>query len=41
LPKLEKLGKQVFFLTNNSSKSRSQYKKKFDKFGYKARIEQV
>ena len=39
LPLLEKLGKKVFFLTNNSSKSRKQYTQKFNKFGYNPKIE--
>ena len=30
-------GKRIFFVTNNSSKSRAQYLKKFEKFGIEAR----
>jgi len=33
LDKLRKLGKKMFFVTNNSTKSRAGYKKKFDSLG--------
>ena len=33
LDKLRKLGKKMFFVTNNSTKSRAGYKKKFDGLG--------
>ncbi|CAL9733197.1 4-nitrophenylphosphatase [Monosporozyma servazzii] len=41
LNKLESLGKQVFFVTNNSTKSRATYKKKFASFGIDVKIEQI
>lgn len=31
-------GKQLVFVTNNSTKSRADYKKKFDKFGIEAKV---
>lgn len=37
----EKLGKQVIFVTNNSTKSRKAYTKKFEKFGLKVKKEQI
>lgn len=33
---IEVLGKRVFFVTNNSTKSRSSFLKKFEGFGIKA-----
>ena len=42
LRKLEKAGKSVWFVTNNSSKSRNDYIKKFKKMGYgEVRVEQI
>jgi len=41
LQELRKLGKRIFFVTNNSSKSRAQYLKKFEKFGIEARKEEI
>lgn len=38
---LRSKGKQLVFVTNNSTKSRSDYKKKFDKVGIKASEEEV
>ncbi|KAF7191253.1 4-nitrophenylphosphatase [Pseudocercospora fuligena] len=38
---LRKKGKQLVFVTNNSTKSRSDYKKKFDKVGITASEEEV
>ncbi|KAF2173130.1 hypothetical protein M409DRAFT_17077 [Zasmidium cellare ATCC 36951] len=38
---LRKRGKQLVFVTNNSTKSRSDYKKKFDKVGITANEEEV
>ncbi|KAK4635194.1 4-nitrophenylphosphatase [Fulvia fulva] len=38
---LRKGGKQLVFVTNNSTKSRSDYKKKFDKLGIAANEEEV
>lgn len=31
-------GKQLVFVTNNSTKSRADYKKKFDKVGIEAKV---
>lgn len=36
LAKLKQLGKKLFFVTNNSTKSRAGYKKKFDSLGLQA-----
>lgn len=38
---LRKKGKQLVFVTNNSTKSRADYKKKFDKMGISAKEEEV
>lgn len=38
---LNKLGKQVIFVTNNSTKSRKAYTKKFEKFGLQVSKEQI
>lgn len=38
LEKLRKWGKQIAFVTNNASKSRSSYLKKFEKLGIKASV---
>ncbi|KAF2876981.1 HAD-like domain-containing protein [Massariosphaeria phaeospora] len=38
---LRKKGKQLVFVTNNSTKSRADYKKKFDKLGIPAEVEEV
>jgi ribonucleotide monophosphatase NagD (HAD superfamily) len=35
---LTALGKQLVFVTNNSTKSRADYKKKFDKLGIPAEV---
>lgn len=32
------IGKQLVFVTNNSTKSRADYKKKFDKLGIPAEV---
>ena len=37
LPANETAGKQLVFVTNNSTKSRADYKKKFDKVGIEAK----
>lgn len=41
LTKLNSLGKKVFFVTNNSTKSRMQYTKKFESFGIDVKEEQI
>ncbi|XP_066024948.1 glycerol-3-phosphate phosphatase isoform X1 [Pocillopora verrucosa] len=41
LQELRRLGKRVFFATNNSSKSRMAYLKKFEKFGIVAYEEEI
>lgn len=41
LEKLRALGKRVFFVTNNSTKSRKGYKKKFDDLGLEVRPEEI
>ncbi|KAF2500900.1 4-nitrophenylphosphatase [Lophium mytilinum] len=41
LDMLRKAGKQLVFVTNNSTKSRADYKKKFDKMGIEAKVEEV
>lgn len=41
LAKLRKLGKKMFFVTNNSTKSRAGYKKKFDKLGLDIPAEEI
>ncbi|KAJ7392631.1 hypothetical protein OS493_010282 [Desmophyllum pertusum] len=41
LQELRKLGKRIFFVTNNSSKSRAAYLKKFEKFGIEASEEEI
>lgn len=38
---LKKLGKQIIFVTNNSTKSRENYTHKFAKFGYEATKDEV
>ncbi|KAF2681380.1 4-nitrophenylphosphatase [Lentithecium fluviatile CBS 122367] len=38
---LRSLDKQLVFVTNNSTKSRADYKKKFDKLGIPAKVEEV
>ncbi|KAF2000735.1 4-nitrophenylphosphatase [Amniculicola lignicola CBS 123094] len=38
---LRSKGKQLVFVTNNSTKSRQDYKKKFDKLGIPAKVEEV
>lgn len=35
------IGKQLVFVTNNSTKSRADYKKKFDKLGIPAEVVSV
>jgi 4-nitrophenyl phosphatase len=35
---LNPIGKQLVFVTNNSTKSRADYKKKFDKLGIPAEV---
>jgi 4-nitrophenyl phosphatase len=41
LEMLRSKGKQVVFVTNNSTKSRADYKKKFDKLGIPCNVEEV
>jgi phosphoglycolate phosphatase len=41
LAQLRKQGKRVFFVTNNSTKSRAQYVKKFHKLGIQASEEEI
>jgi phosphoglycolate/pyridoxal phosphate phosphatase family enzyme len=41
LEKLRALGKKMFFVTNNSTKSRKGYKKKFDELGLKVPAEEI
>ncbi|KAK2573667.1 Glycerol-3-phosphate phosphatase [Acropora cervicornis] len=41
LHELRKLGKRVFFVTNNSSKSREDYAKKFENFGIKVSKDEI
>lgn len=41
LEELRKLNKRIFFVTNNSSKSRAAYLKKFEKFGIEACKEEI
>jgi len=41
LEKLRKLGKKMFFVTNNSTKSRAGYKKKFDSLGLDIPAEEI
>lgn len=41
LDKLRKLGKKMFFVTNNSTKSRAGYKKKFDSLGLDIPAEEI
>jgi ribonucleotide monophosphatase NagD (HAD superfamily) len=41
LNKLQKMGKQIYFFTNNSSLSRVSYQEKLGKGGYQAKKEQV
>jgi len=41
LEKLRKLGKKMFFVTNNSTKSRAGYKKKFDSLGLDVPAEEI
>ncbi|PSK57836.1 hypothetical protein B9Z65_9038 [Elsinoe australis] len=41
LEMLRKRGKQLVFVTNNSTKSRADYKKKFDNLGIPAKVEEV
>ncbi|KAF2274608.1 4-nitrophenylphosphatase [Westerdykella ornata] len=38
---LRSKGKQLVFVTNNSTKSRADYKKKFDKLGIPAKVDEV
>lgn len=38
---IRNLGKRVIFLTNNASKSRIQYKQKFDSLGIRVELEEV
>jgi len=41
LDKLRALGKRIFFVTNNSTKSRAGYKKKFDGLGLEVQPEEI
>ncbi|KAJ9665539.1 p-nitrophenyl phosphatase [Coniosporium apollinis] len=41
LEMLRSRGKQLVFVTNNSTKSRADYKKKFDKLGIPAKVDEV
>ncbi|KAF1958831.1 HAD-like protein [Byssothecium circinans] len=41
LEMLRSQGKQLVFVTNNSTKSRADYKKKFDKLGIPAKVDEV
>ena len=41
LEKLRKMGKRIFFVTNNSTKSRLGYKKKFDGLGLDVQPEEI
>ena len=41
LEKLRKLGKKIFFVTNNSTKSRKGYLKKFESLGLKVEAEEI
>jgi len=41
LAKLRALGKKMYFVTNNSTKSRAGYKKKFDSLGLKVPAEEI
>lgn len=41
LDKLRKAGKKMFFVTNNSTKSRAGYKKKFDSLGLNVPAEEI
>ena len=41
IAKLRALGKQLVFVTNNSTKSRADYKKKFDSMGIEASVDEV
>ncbi|KAF1830959.1 2-phosphoglycolate phosphatase [Decorospora gaudefroyi] len=41
LEMLRSKGKQLVFVTNNSTKSRADYKKKFDKLGIRAEVDEV
>lgn len=38
---LERMGKRILFLTNNSTKSRAEYIKKFSRIGINAQVDQV
>ena len=38
---LDKKGKKVYFVTNNSSKARSDYQKKIKRLGYEASLDQI
>ncbi len=39
--KLEKFGKKIYYLTNNSTKTREDYVKKLEKMGIKSKIENI
>lgn len=41
LAALRKAGKRLFFVTNNSTKSRAQYRLKFEKLGIQAAVEEI
>lgn len=41
LAKLEEMGKKVYFVTNNSTKARASYQKKFKSFGIDIKVEQM
>ena len=41
LERLRKAGKKMFFVTNNSTKSRAGYKKKFDSLGLDIPAEEI
>lgn len=41
LDKLRRMGKRIFFVTNNSTKSRKGYKKKFDSLGLDVQPEEI
>lgn len=41
LKHIRSLGKRVFFVTNNATKSRSENKRKFDKLGIECRVDEI
>ncbi len=41
LNELRKQGKKLFFFTNNSSKSRESFKRKFDSLGFNVQLEEI